>query len=427
MEGNQQWSDAAPDPQGANGPALFDILWVIDNGASMCGAQQTLRNGIAHFADLLLDADIDFHLGFTTTHPLQCEDVDPGDHRYEACQQEPVARPGHLQATPQPIPAHEPACVHPIFPSGHSQAGEHDLATLDPLTDTMELAVSCTKSPAEWESLLWYDEHELRCALPGQPLVDNCEQFDSDLADFFPPQQAYRDIPQILRRQDYTVDETGSIDEEALKADLFCASLVGTRGYAFGQGLAMAVKAVSSEMTGGPGGDPQDYPNAGLLRPDANTSIIFVSNENDCSHDGGLDETTPCGVHNCTIEENLGDEGHLIPVEDLFEDFMENLAASKGLAEVNPDTVHPVSIHGPHRRVAPEDIPVQCPAEGEIWSIEPSCHTEMGRGWSGHRYEYFLRQFPTFFPPPFEGYPDDPIEGLICQNFGPILFGPSDF
>ncbi len=397
----------------------LDLLWMIDNSGSMCRSQEVVRDSIDELVELFVERGVDFQMGITTTHMVDCDDPD----KQSVCAREPVAVAGHLQSTPQPIPGFDPACYYSVYgpddsdvQAGEAQPGDPNTKNLDPVVANIETAVDCTDNPEEWSHLLDFDEAELRCAQPGDPLVplEDCDPDGPHLSEFFPDPDSYRDLPKVFRAADYQ-DENGTVDVDEFRRDFACASMVGTRGYGIEQGLAAVTKALSHDLTGGPNANPDDYPNAGLIRPDANTGIIFVSDENDCSHDGGLDEQTQCGVHKCTIEENKEDEGHLLSVDDLYADFMDNLAASRGVETIDPNSVLPASIHAPYQKVEPADVPNTCP--DEPWTASPSCETEMGRGWSGHRYEYFLRNFEFFFPEAYESDPQAPLDGLICHDF----------
>ena len=449
----------------------IDILWMIDNSGSMCRSQRIVRESIDDFVAVLNDVNLDFHIGITTSHMLNCDDYTPDDDEYEAaCVRETVANAGRLQATPQPMPGFDPACAHPVFAPGDPALeeaqqedpdilpGDPNLERLDPVYENIDVAIECTQNPSEWQHLESQNVNEaaLRCALPSRPLAENCDNYDMELEDFYPDPSAYRDIPVVLRAQDYADPDTGVVDLEAFGEDFACASLVGTRGYGIERGLDAVVTALSPELTGGPDSsieDQHEFPNAGFIRSSAQTGVIFITDENDCSHDGNLDEQTTCGVHNCTIEENKGEDGHLTPIADLRSDFLLNLAGTRGtsidfedsenynslddidhLDDLDPEadsdivqafnalqsSVLPASLHGPYQKVNPSEIPQQCGSDR--WEVPTACRTEMGRGWSGHRYEYFLREFPIFFPSVEDpDRPDDPLDGLICEDFSDAL------
>ncbi len=378
-----------------------DILWTLDNSASMCDAQATIRQGILSFAENI--ADVDFHIAVTTTHM---------DEDFPL---EPVASPGHFQSTPQPLPGFPWECHHPT-----DDDGEFLIDDFTPVLDAIELAVGCTEDPTQWQDLLTPDEADLRCTLNS--MADGCSGSGPELETYFPDPDAYRTIPSVLRAQDYAGAD-GVVDVEALKDDLVCITHVGSRGHGFEQGLAAAVKALSPEMTGKLDGDPEAYPNAGFLRENATTAVIFVSDENDCSHDGTLDTLSNCAVHQCTIQENLGEDGALLAIDDLREEFMRNVALSKEwdvdedtpLSELETlfgDNLIAASIHGAFQ-LDTDASPADCEQD---FTIEPSCD-DTRVAWSGHRYSEFISGFPTFYPTP-EGSDDySDIPGLICDDF----------
>lgn len=78
-----------PCNEGECRPSL-DLLWVIDNSQSMCQEQKIIRDNFRRIIEGL-DANLDFHIAVTTTHM---------DSSYPL---EPVAAPGLLQSTPQPV------------------------------------------------------------------------------------------------------------------------------------------------------------------------------------------------------------------------------------------------------------------------------------------------------------------------------------
>ncbi|MFU8807170.1 MAG: hypothetical protein ACNA8W_25400, partial [Bradymonadaceae bacterium] len=253
--------------------------------------------------------------------------------------------------------------------------------------------------------LLTPDMDALRCALDAPRW--NCDESPAR-EDFFPEEDAYRPIPRVLKREDYA-DPSGVLDMDRLKEDFACMSMVGTRGYGFEKGLLSAVTALSPELTG-PGG-----PNEGFLRPEARTGIIFVSDENDCSHNGDLNESSTCGVAECTFDENDG--LNLIPVDTLKHTLLENISASKRIATMDEDDVIVASIHGRYQPYV-EPRPAVCE---QGYAIPTSCSTSSGVAYSGHRYDAFIRQFSTFFPQPPANNPDAPLTGLICEDFTPAL------
>lgn len=410
--GSDDVDDGDPDTGEPPQTQAVDVLWMIDNSATMCGAQQILREGIVDFVEALDGAD--FHFAITTTH---MEDNYP---------LEPLARPGHFQSTPQPLPGFDGACHYQ-----RDADGNLDINDLTPVLDNIALAVGCTEDPSQLQHLLTPDEDELHCALNRYAPTCTVTNFP-EIETFFPDPQDYRDLPTVLRSEDYR-DGQGDLDLESLQADFACMSMVGSRGYGFEKGLGAVVAALSPELTGGYGADPESHPNAGFLREGARTAVVFITDENDCTHDGSLDETSNCAVGQCNIQENLGDDGALVAVSDLRRQFLMNIARSRDgiewitdptLAELESllgDTVVAASIHGEYERdleASPEDC-------GHEFYVEPSCDNEFGRAWSGHRYAEFISAFPAFYPDPridpTEAVDIGEIPGQICSDFGSTL------
>lgn len=452
------------------------------------------------------------------------EDEIEGTPRCHPRNFEPVSRAMELQATPQPIPGFNDACFHDIYSSDHPDVtsdsdtpdiGDPNPESVAPLAENIETAVECTENPEDYQHLVNFDEDRLRCALtPGltcdldDPRIDetsdfclcpgsdghpftnciDCDQFDPapQIEGFFPDPADYRDIPVVLRSEDYQ-DEHGILDVESLRADFACMSLVGTRGDGIERGLDAVTGALSPELTGGPeysdwetAEENRDrYPNAGFIRPHAETGLVFVTDENDCSHEGDLAENTHCGVHNCTMNEDRprasddwrssfpdadGDgrplENHLTPVEELAEQFTRNLAKTRygsdaDIDDIDPESILPASIHGRYQRTDPNETPLMCPGEMDDvgadptaedlgfpdsrWEVPISCASQMGIGWSGHRYEYFLRNFPLQFPTAEDGLVADnfqlplsedehqPLSGEVCSDFTAVLEDIADF
>ena len=461
----------------------LDILWMIDNSGSMCRSQSIIREGIDDFIDIFEDGDLDFHIAVTTSHILDCDTVDPDDGLLvnQACSYERVARGGYLQATPQPLPGPDERCYHPV-----DNQAEPILEELDPLKESIEIAVSCTEDPSAYEHLINFNDPEwertLRCALPTNPNVepDDCDNDDPELEEFFPDPADYRDIDLVLRSEEYIVTDAdvaerpdlsdadvGTLDTQRFRDDFACMSLVGTRGFGYEAGLAAAAMALSPEMTGGADTtvDQRDeYPNAGFLRSDADTSVIFVSDENDCSVDiEEMDFRTACGEGNCTIEENRlrqGLDSAMYSVEELYSDFVLNVLSNKrpeladeffevaqgddaisiidDLDEDDPlrleiegytTSIYPASIHGAFQDldelpplIEEDEVPLECPdqqdgASGRAWEPPTSCLSPIGRAWSGHRYAFFLEKFANHFPTDEDGR----IGGEICSDFSPVM------
>lgn len=423
------YQDRSPDSA-----AAVDILWVIDNSGSMCEEQAALRENFRDFIDEIGSRNIDFHIGVTTTQML------------DSYSPEPVAIPGRLQTVPQPIPTTYSA---PGSTTGGCAGNEGDPNVSDdgyqPVRDNIELAIGCTKDPSQWQQLTNVTDEEIACKMG---LKRDCAE-PADPESLFPTTPAgaspgpetpeadnpYRTFGKFLSAEDYRVN--GQLDLERLRDDFSCASLVGTRGFAVEKGLAAAVKAVSPEMTGGTEENPIDEsaPNFGFLRDKANFATIFVSDENDCSHDGSLEDAGQCGDDVCEfVNSPTYPDSPLISPQKLATDMVTNLAETKGRnVEKSVDDIRNsvvvASINGNWRRyneepasypegTAPTDVNALSCDSGLDASIEKkvSCLSSFGSAYSGDRYERFLRQFnQKYVFPDIPDSPDQHAPGLICQ------------
>ncbi len=405
-----------------DGSTKLDMLWVIDNSGSMCQEQSILRNNFNLFIEQLDRTNLDFHIGVTTTdmnadYPL-----------------EPVAQPGYLQSTPQPVPGFDRSCHTAV-----TDAGEQIQGNYQPIKDAIKAAVDCMATPDT--SLLDPTNADIECALYGEPAGcsiaragcggagDPCQS-----EDLFPDPSSYRAIPKVLKSEDYKNGAT--LDVDRLKADFACMSLVGTRGYGIEKGLEAAVAATDPELTGGAAGaddaDPT-APNHGLIRQNSRFAVVFVTDENDCTHDGSLDETTPCGGDVCEFanREALGADSPLVDPAVLRESLVDNVKATKNEADFGDADTLVASIHGNYRRYDQATPPTsdQCSA-AEYDGIQPSCATALGVAYSGDRYERFLREFAAgqYYPAPAPQNPDAPLTGWMCTgDFRPALEAIGEF
>ena len=375
-----------------------DILFVIDNSGSMCQEQENIRQGAKRLFEYMAESGVDFHIGVTTTH------MNP---EYAL---EPVAKPGRLQATPQPVPGFDRSCHTAVDADGMTIEGDYA-----PIRASIDAAVDCMRTPDE--SFRNASNADIECALYGRPT--GCSIARAGCGGdgvtcrpehIFPPPESYRDIPRVLRAADY--GGIGDLDVDAAAADFACMSFVGTRGYGIEKGLAAAVLAVDPELTGGAfGADGADEsaPNHGLLRRNARFGLVFVTDENDCSHDGTLDEGTPCGGDVCAFANAVGAaDSPLIDPETLRDDFIANLTASKGVDEIAENWLGVASAHGtPERYDGPVYSAEECASDGYT-GIRPTCASSQGVAFSGDRYARFLEAF-TFH------YPQDLTKGFICD------------
>lgn len=394
------WLLREPSPQVELVPVegLLDILWVIDNSGSMGQEQRVLRENFGEFIAALAERDVDLHVAVTTT-------------QLDEYVLEPVALPGAIQAVPQPIPGFDQGTHLAVDEMGQPILGDYT-----PVRDAIAAAVDCMATPDEsWKSVTNAD---IECALYGAPagcsIAGRCGgATPCEPQDLFPDPSTYRPIPKVLKTTDHIVD--GTLDMVSLQQAFACMSLVGTRGYGVEKGLGAAIRAVSPELT--------DGTNAGFLRENARFAVMFVTDENDCTHDGTLDETGLCGADVCEFA-NLAtaEDSPLRSLYDLKLELLANLSASKG-REVRDEEVFVGSIHGQANRFegpVPEEK-AQCAAD-DYQGISPSCATPLGVAYTGDRYERFLLQFTpgNFFPEP-EG-PDALMAGWMCRgDFSPAL------
>lgn len=392
-----EWYPPAPSAD----PEEVDILWVIDNSGSMCQEQEALRDKFDQFVEQFAEENIDFHIGVTTTHMQAISSSDP------------VARPGHLQSTPQPVPSTHVGCIGDPGDPNDPQDG------FEPVRKSLAAGVACTKDPARWESLLEVTDDEIDCARRN-----DCT---GELEELFPKaengESPYRDIPKVLKAADYR-DAGGALDREALARDFACMSLVGTKGNSFEKGLAAVKEAVSPELTGGTVENPTNTsaPNHNFLRQDATFAAIFLTDENDCTHDGTLEECAPasCDLAN---HPKFADVTPLIDPEVLAEDLVANVASSKGIerGEFDKREVVVASIHGHSERYGSDgqDPPSMelCETLEDDLAVRSTCSNPetFGTAYSGDRYERFLRTFDTdrIYPKPRINDPDQ-MPGLLC-------------
>lgn len=401
-----------------DGSTKLDMLWVVDNSGSMCQEQKVLRDNFNQFIDQLDDTSLDFHIGVTTT------DMNP-DYALE-----PVAQPGHLQSTPQPVPGFDRSCHTAVDAAGNPIPGDYA-----PIRGAIEAAVNCMQSPDD--SFNSVTNADIECALYNQP--QGCQIARAGCGsgtpctpeDLFPEPSSYRPIPKVLKSSDYK--DGASLDIARLQNDFACMSFVGTRGYGIEKGLSAAVEATKPELTGGAvdlATADTAAPNYGLIRQNARFAVVFVTDENDCTHDGTLAEDTACGGDVCEFANKEGTDGPLVDPGVLKEQIMDNLRATKSNEAFGEADVLVASIHGNYNRFNGE-VPTdaQCGAE-DYQGINPSCATTLGIAYSGDRYERFLTSFPEgqYYPEPNPQNPDANLTGWICNgDFRPALQAIGEF
>lgn len=182
----------------------------------------------------------------------------------------------------------------------------------------------------------------------------------------------------VLSSEDYRTDPgnpNSTLDVDALRDDFRCIATVGTvSGEAgFERGLDTMREALSVAAL--------DTVNSGFRRAGAWLAIIFVTDENDCSHGGSLTLT-----QNADCEWRRDD---LLPVS-AFVDFVKTVSGTE-----DGDRVLVAGIIGPDTGVRPErpDEP------------QPTCsNQETGTAFAGYRYAEFIQAFG-----------DRGVEASLCQ------------
>ena len=171
----------------------------------------------------------------------------------------------------------------------------------------------------------------------------------------------------VLSSRDYLLDPANpnsGLHVDELRADFRCTATVGTvSGEAgFERGLDTMRQALSL--------DALETINSGFRREEAWLAIIFVTDENDCSHGGALELTQNAEC------EWLRDD--LVPVST-FIDFVKTVEGTEG-----GDRILVAGIIGPDNDVRPER-PIE---------PQPSCsNAERGTAFAGYRYEEFITAF----------------------------------
>jgi hypothetical protein len=424
------------------GSAAVDLLWVIDDSASMCQEQRELRNNFQNFIDQLGDQAANFHIAVTTTSSL-----------------------GPIQSQPSPVTAEFPACLYkadsrgrPIGPEYNQEYDEPeqgvDPPNYEPVREQIEQAVECTKNPEQYRKELLEDLSRDKIACEIDKNESACQAIGKDTKEaatrnLFPPSEAYREIDTVLRAADYRSED--GLARDQLNADFSCMSFVGTQGNADEQGLKSAVEAVSPENTGGPAdlpeserssydidGDGQsdynpDAPNHGFLRRNASFAVVFVTDENDCSLQEGkeMPAAEGCADKKCYFLTKKDDPSPLADVDALQQEFMRNLARSKGLeydpdrpeapGTLDTDNVLAASIHGGNNPSSIKDAnpstdtSTSCSKGGEKF-LSPICANQLGEAFTGGRYDDFIRDFENSFLRSNEASTEPPYIGEICQG-----------
>jgi hypothetical protein len=408
-------------PRSASSQQKMDILWVVDNSGSMCQEQKFLGENFDKFINGLSQTQLDFHLAVTTTHV-------PGS----AYAFEPVAKAGHIQSTPQPVPTFDQLC--------RGSAANN----FQQVRDALASAVSCMTTPDN--SFTQWTNDQIGCALRDQlgmmcpGVADRDGNGTITPEDLFPLPSEYRPIPKFLKSADYRA-ANGQLDTDRLRADFACMSLVGTRGTGYEKGLKAAIMAVSPELTGlAPEAADADAtkPNHGFIRKDSGTAVIFVTDENDCSNDGtiaepGSGQTSVCGVETCDYwaSEALADQSPLLKPEEFKAQFLDSLAKTKGIAKVEESTIIMAGIFGQWRPFEGMTFPV-CNGNDKPAVPIACADAVLGESRSGDRYQRSIRQFLHYFPN--DRSKAAPLDfslrdtGWMCQgDFSPALTAIGQF
>ena len=165
----------------------------------------------------------------------------------------------------------------------------------------------------------------------------------------------------VLSWSEYETD--GVVDLERLRADFACVASVGTRSGEAGieRGLDAMATALSDGML--------DYENAGFRRTAAWLAVIFVTDENDCSHS---ESASFAPGEQCEWERDaLTSIGH-------FEALLRQMEGTD-----DGQRVIVAGITGPDdgERVERPDVP------------EPACTGDSGAAFSGYRYHDLIQRF----------------------------------
>jgi len=174
------------------------------------------------------------------------------------------------------------------------------------------------QEPVADVDILWVIDNSVSMASEQQLVADGFESFISTIEDT----NINFQIGVVTTDMDATNPDAGVLLGEPayLTSDddyipLFEERIqVGTEGSDHEKGLAAALEALTEPKASGV--------NDGFLRPDAVLSIIFVSDEDDCSDDNALDDQDGSACYQS--------EQSLIPVKDFIDDFRDLKAGTNG-------------------------------------------------------------------------------------------------
>ena len=377
----------------------LDLLWVIDNSGSMCEEQAQVIEGVRDFVKEIVDAGIDLQMGITTTQ------TNP-DYTLE-----PLAKPGVLQAQPQPVPGFDPTCINGLDANHQPIPGDYT-----PIQKSLEISRSCVADlqPGEFE----WTTQDIDCAYRQTPGCEiaalGCTGDQCTLEMLFPAPQRYRALPKVFKSSTYLVQ--GFFEFDQMAADLACMAIVGTRGYGIEKGFEAAELALSPSLAG-PNG-----PNAGLIRQDSRVGILFVTDEDDCT--GDVDAQGPCGEKACAFAQSDAAWGTLTPVEEVAANLQSQVGALKG-RELDPRELLVASFHaagGYDGPVPATTVSNQACTSDPRYEIFPACATSLGTAYGGRRYGEFLRALPLGNAYPFSPNRVTPIDGVVCEGglFNPL-------
>jgi hypothetical protein len=309
-----------------------DILFVIDNSLSMCQEQANLAQNFERLATSIAQLDINYQIAVVTT------DMEDPLHQ------------GRLQNTPARSVDKE--CADESFPE--------TCVTADDCNTTEFLEIFPTRNCIDTgEQHPITNQQIFKCIVP--PQTDDCLDID---------------YPTILNGESIAAMTVADPDMDLAKA-FRCIATVGTTGTGFESGLQAAKTAITLAKND----QLLDNPNRGFLRDNAVLTVIFITDENDCSH---LDSNQSLFVRGDDCEINSSD---LVDVSDFYN--------SMSAAKTNPSRVLVAGIVGPE------------PGGGTVTGVapEPTCETNFGTADDGWRYRQLIDAFEV-----------NGIEEDICTN-----------
>ena len=198
-----------------------DVLFVIDNTPSMDPFQTELQAKLPALIDEFERLNVDFHLGVVRV----TDDVNQECQRF--CQAN----------------ADDPECI------AWQQVRGSNFRACPPVEGRMQ------RAPGRLQGGL-----DAGCSrqIPG---TEHCTE----------------EVGPVLRYRDYLDAQTNLLDSQRLQLDFRCIAAVGTCGRSEERGLNWMLSALRPDRLAGP--------NEGFMRDDALLVVIFVANEDDCSHE----------------------------------------------------------------------------------------------------------------------------------------------